>query len=473
MAEKDGDTKLFESAQALFCAMADYLGSIKSKQILNYQTYTTYYDFKANNGKLIKDSYSKLKTTGVSLDAMEKVLLKDNDWYKSSINIAVKLIEEIDKIDNDFSKIKRPGWTNFLYYRGAQGGNEVMENIETLFSIANKREKQFGDINKWSPADIYFASKDAEKKIKQVVSKVPDGFNFVNLNQLINSLIDSGDLLGVSLKKAPNEVHIYRINFSKQENQKLLENVKYLDISDNRGSDRDIQIFFGSAKTKPLIKIRHDPYSDALGANLSVKCEIEGKNSRLGSLVSFGTGTNSLSATGFTDLWARVDSAYAKKVATSFQRGSEEYKKGIDELNKEYAKRIGEPNLRGIPLKTKLKKIPSSETLVKKIIKLNGGYNYEKKIGLTDVRQIMSLKPSLYESYQNDRIYLSVTHIISSFEGLIRSYFNEGRKVKDVTKLNVTSKDMNLQIKKNNVILEIYKYASGMSPSSGKYVIAK
>ena len=248
---------------------------------------------------------------------------------------------------------------------------------------------------------------------------------------------------------------------------------KYLDISDNRGSDRDIQIFFGSAKTKPLIKIRHDPYSDALGANLSVKCEIEGKNSRLGSLVSFGTATNSLSATGFTDLWARVDSAYAKKVAASFERGSQEYKKGIDELNKEYAKKVGEPNLRGIPLKTKLKKIPSSETLIRKIIKLNGGYNYEKKIGLTDVRQIMSLKPSLYESYQNERIYLSVTNIISSFEGLIRKYFNEGRKVKDVTKLNVTAKDMNLQIKKNNVILEIYKYASGMSPSSGKYVIAK
>lgn len=473
MAESDGDTKLFESAQALFCAMADYLGSVKSKQILNYKIYPTYYDFKLSNAKLIEDAYSKLKTTGVKLNEMEKVLLKDVDWYKSSINIAVKLIEEIDKIDRDFSKIKSPGWTDFLYYRGAQGGNEVMENIEKLFSIANKKEKQFGDINKWSPADIYFASKLAETKIQNVVSKPPDGFNFVNLNQLINSLIDSGDLLGVSLKKSPDGVKIYRINFSEEENEKLLEDIKYFDISDNKGSDRDIQIYFGGGKRKPFIKIRHDPYSSALGVNLSIKCEIEGKNSRLGSLVSFGTGTNSLSATGFTDLWARVDPIYAKKVATSFQKGSEQYRRGIDDLNKEYAKIIGEPNLRGIPLKTKLKKITSSQSLVEKIIKMNGRFNYEKKIGLTDVRQIMLLKPSLYDSYQNERIYLSVTHIISSFEELIRSYFNEGRKIKDVTKINLSTEDMNLQIKKNNVILEIYRYASGMSPSSGKYVIAK
>jgi hypothetical protein len=58
------------------------------------------------------------KTTGVSLDAMRKVLLKHIEWYKSSINIAVKLIAEIDKIDNDSANIKRPGWTDCLYYRG-------------------------------------------------------------------------------------------------------------------------------------------------------------------------------------------------------------------------------------------------------------------------------------------------------------------------------------------------------------------
>ena len=474
MAESDGDTKAFESAQALFCAIADYLGNTDAKKVLNLNTYGTYEKFKSGKGnkKLISDSFKKLKTTGVSLDLIEKILIKDIDWYKSSINIAVKLIEDIANIDQDFAKIKRPGWTDFLYYRGAQGGNDVMEDIEKLFTIANKQDKLFGDVNKWSPADIYFASKIAEIKIQKIVSKPPQGFNFVNLNEIINSLIESGDLLGVSLKKAPEQVHIYRINFTKKENQKLLEDVKYFDISENKGTDRDVQIYFGSSKAKPLIKIRHDPYSDALGANLAIKCEIEGKNSRLGSLVSFGTGTNSPGATGFTDLWARVDSAYAKKLATSFQKGTLAYTKGIDELNKEYAKKIGKAKT-GKQLKDELKKAPCPDNLINKIIKLNGGFNYEKKIGLTNLQLIKSLKPTLYEAYQNERILLSITHIVSSFEGLIRNYFTEGKKVKDITKANATQKDINLQIRKNNVILEIYKYASAMSPSSGRYVIAK
>jgi len=474
MAESDGDTKAFESAQALFCAMADFLGKEKSKKVLNYKTYETYGQFKSEKGneKLINDSYNKLKTTGVSLDLIEKILIKDVDWYKSSVNIAVKLIDDISEIDKDFKKIQSPGWTDFLYYRGAKGGSDVMEDIEQLFTIANKKDKLFGDVNKWSPADIYFASKVAEKKIQQVVSNPPQGFNFVNLNQLMNSLIDKGELLGVSLKKAPKEVHIYKINFTQEKNQEILEDIKYFDISENKGTDRDVQIYFGSSKAKPLIKIRHDPYSDALGASLAIKCEIEGKNSRLGSLVSFGTGTNSPGATGFTDLWARVDPTYAKKLATSFQKGTLAYKKGIDELNKEYMKKIGTTKT-GVQLKAELKKVACPDSLINEIIKSNGGFNYEKKIGLTSLQIIKGLKPTLYEAYQNERILLSVTHIVSSFEGLIRDYFTEGKKIKDVTQANVSQKDINLQIRKNNVILEIYKYASAMSPSSGRYVITK
>ena len=474
MAESNGDTKAFESAQALFCAMADFLGKEKSKKVLNYKTYETYGQFKSEKGneKLINDSYNKLKTTGVSLDLIEKILIKDVDWYKSSVNIAVKLIDDISEIDKDFKKIQSPGWTDFLYYRGAKGGSDVMEDIEQLFTIANKKDKLFGDVNKWSPADIYFASKVAEKKIQQVVSNPPQGFNFVNLNQLMNSLIDKGELLGVSLKKAPKEVHIYKINFTQEKNQEILEDIKYFDISENKGTDRDVQIYFGSSKAKPLIKIRHDPYSDALGASLAIKCEIEGKNSRLGSLVSFGTGTNSPGATGFTDLWARVDPTYAKKLATSFQKGTLAYKKGIGELNTEYMKKIGTTKT-GVQLKAELKKVACPDSLINEIIKSNGGFNYEKKIGLTSLQIIKGLKPTLYEAYQNERILLSVTHIVSSFEGLIRDYFTEGKKVKDVTQANVSQKDINLQIRKNNVILEIYKYASAMSPSSGRYVITK
>lgn len=473
MAESDGDTKAFESAQALFCAMADLLGSSKAKAVLNLITYKTYEEFKSGKGnqKLISDSYVKLRTTGVSLEVIEKILYKDVDWYKSSVNIAIKLIEDLGEINSNFKKIANAGWDDFFYYRGAAGGKGVMEDIGLLFTIANKHQKLFGDINKWCPADIYFASTKAEKIIQNTLNDLPPGFNFVNLNELVNSLMCSGDLLGVSLKKAPKQVHIYKINFTQSLNAQLLENVKYLDISDNRGADRDIQIFFGNSKSKPLIKIRHDPYSGNLGAAVAIKCEIEGKNSRLGSLSSFGTANPG--GTGLTDLWSRVDPVYAKKLSNSFIAGAARYKKSILELNAEYAEKVKKNNSsRGEKLKAELKEKKAPKILIEKILKTNKYFDYEKKLGITNVAVIMNLNPTLYEAYQNERIHLSVIHIIGSFEGLIRDYFSEGVKVKDVT-ANVSQTNINLQIKKNNVILEIYKYVSAMSPSSGKFIIAK
>jgi hypothetical protein len=43
-----------EAAQALFCAMADYVGVAKVKQVLNLEKYPTYASFKRENKKLIE-----------------------------------------------------------------------------------------------------------------------------------------------------------------------------------------------------------------------------------------------------------------------------------------------------------------------------------------------------------------------------------------------------------------------------------
>ena len=153
-------------------------------------------------------------------------------------------------------------------------------------------------------------------------------------------------------------------------------------------------------------------------------------------------------------------------------QGSADYKKAIPDLNKQYAILVGTKKT-GIQLKEELKKVIAPESLIKKILKLNGGFDFEKKLGMTNLQSIMNLNPTLYQAYQNERIYLSVTYIVSSFRELIRGYFTEGKRVQDVTEKNATKSDISLQIKKNNVILEFYKYASGMSPSSGKFVIAK
>jgi len=465
----DGKTKAFESAQALFCAMADKLGIKNAKNTLNYETYKTYKEFKSSNTELIKESFKKVEATDVSLQNIESVLEKDNGWYKSSINIAVKLIEDIEKISGAFVKIKKPGWTDFFYYRGSKGGNQVMENIAKLFSVANKNQKLFGDINKWSPADIYFASQTAKTKIGEISKSPPEGFNFVDLNTLINGLIDSGDLLGISLKKSPDKVEIKKINFEKSANQTILEKVKYHAISDSRDQkkepDRDIKIYFGSSKNKPFIKIRHDPDSEKLKANLVVKCEIDaGAGGRGGSLASFGEAN--LKKTGFTDLWARVDFESAKKIHDSFEEGKMKYSKGIEKLNEEYKKRAEKiltkeknKKITIVLKKDVLKKIPCPRELIEKIIEANPKkiFEVDKNRNSRTVEAAKKLKANLYHAYKNERIKLSIDTIISSYETSIKEYFANN---------NVE------QGTKDNIIREVYMYVASMSPQSGKYIIA-
>ena len=107
------------------------------------------------------------------LSAIESFLGNNNDWYKSSVLIAKKLVKDISGVDADF-KIKQEGFQNLFYFRGDQ---EVMGNIEKLFKIANKspitvkNQVKFGNVNKWSPADIYLATTNARSKIAQAVIK--------------------------------------------------------------------------------------------------------------------------------------------------------------------------------------------------------------------------------------------------------------------------------------------------------------
>ena len=126
-----------EAAQALFCAMADYIGVSKLKQVLNLDKYPTYTSFKRDNKKLIEDSFSKrVHTPTISLQRIENFLLEDsrkgsppNGWYVSSVNIAIKLITDIDKIFKvrDFEDIKINAF-NKKYIIGTQCKRKVSNN---------------------------------------------------------------------------------------------------------------------------------------------------------------------------------------------------------------------------------------------------------------------------------------------------------------------------------------------------------
>ena len=445
--------KAAEAAQALFCAMADYIGSSAIDKKFSLKTYPTYAAFKYEHGKLITDSFNtRINIPSVTLKEIEDLIFSDNDWYRSSVNIASKLIKDIDKIDKDFRKFQGPKWQDMFYFRGAaaeKGRNSnIMELIGELFDAANKTNKQFGDINKWSPADIYFASKKAsDAVIKQVnlleSSKVD--YTFDDLNLCMNKLIDSGDLLGVSLKKAAHEVHIVLMNFSQSETEKHLKDIVYNGISEKpgageKGSERDIKIYF-SANKRSYIKIRHDPSSDKLLANKAIKAEIEvsGAGGRGGSLTSFGTGNPN--GSGISDLIATVDAKFGKELSTSFAKGFSNYQSDITDLNLEFMKKIGMKS--GKLTKEILNKYPAPQNIVKQ-------YNFKAP------------KNTYYDWYKEERIVLSIRHIVGSYESLLRNYFTRIPNSKGV-----------VEHETNSIVRAFYRYAAGLSPKSGKFVIAK
>ena len=322
MADK---TALAESSQALFCAIADFLGANKSKKVLDINQYLTYTDFKRQVGEgVVSKAEKRIRTPGVSLSDIETFLGKNNDWYKSSVLIAKKLIQDISSVDADF-KIKQEGFQNLFYFRGDQ---EVMGNIEKLFKIANtspttiKNQVKFGNVNKWSPADIYLATSKAKVDISQAVLKAkPKSYSFIDLNILTSNLIDSGDLLPLSLKKTTKDVILQKVNFDKKSEIKALEKVSlsskkvtnwqpYKKVPfGTKGETRDMRAFLNNGGE---IKFRHDPSAKRFVAEF-IGGGAEARGGSIGSIKLF------------CELFALVDKETSKQVLKEYQEGEIQY----------------------------------------------------------------------------------------------------------------------------------------------------
>ena len=82
MADK---TALAESAQALFCAIGDHLGSVESNNILNIKTFVDYNSFALSNRKTIELAFKRIETPGVSLDDLE-------DFLKTTVGINLQFL---------------------------------------------------------------------------------------------------------------------------------------------------------------------------------------------------------------------------------------------------------------------------------------------------------------------------------------------------------------------------------------------
>ena len=234
------DTKFGESAQALFCAIADIVGISKADKVLDLKKYTNYSEFESDNRKVIDQAYKDIDTPGASLDGIEEFLKRPSDkngWYRSSVLIALKLLQDITKLMSNlgytkFNRIQTPGINNLFYKRG---DTPIMGNIEKLFKIANKntkywttlRQPSFGDINKWSPADMYFASETAKRNVSKELSFAQSNqgsYNIDRLNILITENMKSGDLFPLSLKKQTKQVELQPVNFDEESKSELLKN---------------------------------------------------------------------------------------------------------------------------------------------------------------------------------------------------------------------------------------------------------
>ena len=248
------DTKLFESSQALFCAVVDYLG----KPIIGNKRPPNYLAFQREYGSVISRVKSKVKTGSVTQKNIDDFLTKNKDWYDSSINIANELFRATKTISRKtFNRIKPPGISLF-YVRGDKTSRDVMSDVATIWKYTNdyvKRKNKdsnqndltFNDLNKWSPADIYLVSQKGKMVMRQLASggvlsrgvkigktKIDSLTNmqsFAVLNALMKQMIKDGDLLPLSLKKAPDQksVRIKTINFFENDVSKTLakNNIKY------------------------------------------------------------------------------------------------------------------------------------------------------------------------------------------------------------------------------------------------------
>jgi len=156
-------TKLAESAQALYAALAF---NVLKRQITNKD--------------LTKENFKKALETADTDEKFEK-LINDlpDDWIESSISGANALYK------------KYGGKGKYTFHRGSK----LVETIEKIFTTINRQERAFGNLNKWSPADIYMIAD------KSAIRDISEEKTLKGLNEKMFECIQKNTVIGVSLKK--------------------------------------------------------------------------------------------------------------------------------------------------------------------------------------------------------------------------------------------------------------------------------
>jgi hypothetical protein len=347
-------TDIQEASQALFCALADYSGASNVDKWFNVETYPTYLDFKEQWDKnyktaSVENTFSKqVKSGKATLDEIENLMhgvginekSKKHSWYKSSVLIANKMIKDINQISSKFNKIRSPSWSSIFY---SHADDDIMKTIADLYKKANDQQKElyildksspkkilrnYDDINKWSTADIYFASDIAKARLIKLKSEKI--LTFIDLNVLVSELIEKGELLPLSLKKSVNSVVIKKVNFVKKEEDKLIKSLEYSGTNDwklyrpssdgGKSEARTLLIYMKPDK-KLVIQVRHDP------STVSYKMVIQ----YTGSTAFEG----SLTFNPIVELIHLIDSTFASKWSRTYKEADTQFKERKKFLDKE------------------------------------------------------------------------------------------------------------------------------------------
>lgn len=138
----------------------------------------------------LKKAYDKCVTTGASFEEIESM---DPDWKKSSIMGALKLKTKYGR--------------GYKYLRGG----DMVEKVSKAFSKVKKSQGWYGDLNKWSPADIYIAKSGFTAQ--QLQNELDGITTWETLNAKMFELLTENKFIGVSLKKMERSSNLTDVNF--------------------------------------------------------------------------------------------------------------------------------------------------------------------------------------------------------------------------------------------------------------------
>ena len=243
------ETAKNESTQALFCALRWSRSQDLSKDNWSISDLETVL------------SNCDINPTSTWGNSLENLLMVDPSWYDSHIKGANLIYEKV----NNTTKV-------YTFHRGSS----AVKDIEDTFSKCNKNipgGPVFSDINKWSPADIYLMSNEF---ITSGLEKVKACKTMECLNQLIEELFDSRDLIGVSLKKIETATGSWSVKNHK-DLPKDVSQVTYRELSGSFDSI-DFYLKWGS-NTKDQIQFR-----DTSGKGDSWQGEIKGLSAAQGKI---------------------------------------------------------------------------------------------------------------------------------------------------------------------------------------------